>query len=286
VTIIAAPQPDQKTDQEPPALPGPTGLLAPRLSPSRASDFKTCPQKFKFKVVDQLPEPGSIYTVRGTLVHSTLEALFLLTPRERTLAVALDLFTAFLSTAAEEGEMEGLFADAAGEARWEQECRRVLTDYFAVEDPSRFEPVGREVRIEAFLPGVEVRVVGILDRVGRRYDGSFVVTDYKTGAPPALQYANKNFFGLVIYAWLFRQTFGVIPQRLRLLFLDAPEVYSLDPDERKIDAMVMQLSALWKGIERAYQREDWRPRPSALCDYCAFRACCPAWTSPAAEVAS
>ncbi|MCZ6631289.1 MAG: PD-(D/E)XK nuclease family protein, partial [Actinobacteria bacterium] len=39
------------------------------LSPSRAGDFKTCPQLFKFRAIDRLPEPTSIYQARGTTAH-------------------------------------------------------------------------------------------------------------------------------------------------------------------------------------------------------------------------
>src|SRR5687767_10754794 len=145
--------------------------LRPRLSPSRASDFKSCPQKFKFKVVDQLPEPPSVYTARGTLVHETLERLFLLAPSERTLTTALDLFAAGLVATRQAGDLADLFADPAEEATWEATCRRVLENYFSLEDPARFEPVGREVRLEAVLPGTTVRVAGILDRIDRRSDG-------------------------------------------------------------------------------------------------------------------
>ena len=51
-------------------------LETPRLktlSPSRAGDFKTCPQLFKFRAVDRLPEPTSIYQARGTTAHLALK---------------------------------------------------------------------------------------------------------------------------------------------------------------------------------------------------------------------
>ncbi len=46
------------------------------LSPSRASDFMTCPLLYRFRTVDRLPEPFSPAAVRGTLVHKVLEDLF------------------------------------------------------------------------------------------------------------------------------------------------------------------------------------------------------------------
>ncbi|WP_353066785.1 RecB family exonuclease [Arcanobacterium hippocoleae] len=46
------------------------------LSPSRVNDFRQCPLKFRFRVIDQLPEPPSTAALRGTLVHAVLEHLF------------------------------------------------------------------------------------------------------------------------------------------------------------------------------------------------------------------
>jgi putative RecB family exonuclease len=34
--------------------------------------------------------------------------------------------------------------------------------------------------------------------------------------------------------------------------------------------------AVWAAVEKACEREDFRPKPGRLCSYCAFRAYCPA----------
>ena len=46
------------------------------LSPSRASDFKTCPQLYKFKAIDRIATEPTIHQARGTTVHLALERLF------------------------------------------------------------------------------------------------------------------------------------------------------------------------------------------------------------------
>src|SRR2546423_6159004 len=135
-----------------PAVPVEVGLK-PALSPSRASDFKSCPQRFKFRVVDRLPEAPSVYTARGTLVHAALEDLFLLTPAERTLAVALEIFAARRAEAEAAGLLEGLFVSSDDVTRCEGDCRRVIENYFHLEDPATLEPVAREARLHAHLPG-------------------------------------------------------------------------------------------------------------------------------------
>ncbi|HEX2704892.1 MAG TPA: PD-(D/E)XK nuclease family protein, partial [Candidatus Lustribacter sp.] len=61
------------------------------LSPSRASDFMTCPLLYRFRVIDRIPAPPSPAAARGTLVHAVLERLFDLPCDERTLEAAVAL---------------------------------------------------------------------------------------------------------------------------------------------------------------------------------------------------
>src|ERR1700761_1366737 len=62
----------------------------PALSPSRASDFTTCPLLYRFRVIDRIPEPPTTATARGTLVHAVLERLFDRPAAERTPAAAAE----------------------------------------------------------------------------------------------------------------------------------------------------------------------------------------------------
>ncbi|HET6775710.1 MAG TPA: PD-(D/E)XK nuclease family protein, partial [Acidimicrobiales bacterium] len=59
------------------------------LSPSKVSSFTDCALAFRFSAIDRLPEPPTVATTRGTLVHAALERLHLLDPAERTLDAAL-----------------------------------------------------------------------------------------------------------------------------------------------------------------------------------------------------
>ena len=53
------------------------------LSPSRASQFKTCPKQFKFSNIDKIKEPTNEVQAKGTLVHEALEELYKLDVEER-----------------------------------------------------------------------------------------------------------------------------------------------------------------------------------------------------------
>lgn len=257
-----------------------TVLEAPRLletlSPSRASDFKACPQLYKFRSIDRIEEPPNEYQARGTTAHLALQRIFDLPAAARTPERLFDLFReAWMDV--RPIEYADLFAGVDEERRWGIESLEILANYFGVEDPSAIEPVERELDMLEELGGMTIR--GILDRMDETDEG-LVITDYKTGKAPPERYAIPAFFALKIYALLIRRRRGRTPTKLRLLYLNGPVVYELAVSDAQLDAMERQLAALWSVIDLAIRNDHFPTRPSRLCDWCAYRQLCPAWVQP------
>ena len=244
------------------------------LSPSRASDYKQCPQLYKFRAIDRLPEPTTIYQARGTTAHIALQRLFDLPAEARTPEALYDLFRAAW-VEVRGGEYDGLFPDVDKERAWGIESLALLANYFSIEDPASFDPEARELDMLEDLDGITIR--GILDRMDEMPDGRLVITDYKTGKAPPERYALPAFFALKIYALLIRRRVGRTPDEIRLMYLNGPTVYSIPVTDAQLDAMDRQLRALWTAIDRAIVSGDFRPRVSRLCDWCSFQSICPAW---------
>jgi len=257
------------------------GLLE-TLSPSRASDFKTCPQLFKFRAIDKLPEPATVYQARGTTAHLALQRLFDLPAAERTPDILFDLFREAWAEVRIE-EFDGLFESVEDERAWGIESLELLANYFSIEDPTAFDPLDRELDMLEDLEGITIR--GILDRMEETPDGRLVITDYKTGKAPPERYALPAFFALKIYALLIRRRTGRTPDEIQLIYLNGPTVYRISVNDAQLDAMDRQLRALWRAIDAAIDQERFPPRVSRLCDWCSFQSICPAWagTDIAAE---
>ncbi len=254
------------------ALEEETALLS-TLSPSRASDYKTCPQLFKFRAIDKIEAPPTIYQARGTTAHVALQRLFDLPPHERSPEQLFDLFrSAWIEL--RDVEFPELFEDRDTERAWGLESLEVLANYFGIEDPASFEPMDRELDMLEDLEGITIR--GILDRIDETPDG-LVITDYKTGKAPPERYALPAFFALKIYALLVRHRTGSTPTTLRLMYLAGPTVYEIPVTDAQLDAMERQLRALWSAIDRAIENEHFPPRPSRLCDWCSYQDICPAF---------
>jgi putative RecB family exonuclease len=261
------------TPQSDDRVPKPVGLTS--LSPSRAGDYKRCPQLFKFSAIDRISTPPTVHQARGTTAHLALERLFGLPAAERTPARLSDLFReAWQETKAT--DYPDLFDDVESERAWGIESLGILANYFALEDPTSFEPLSNELDMTQTIGDMTIR--GILDRMEESPDG-LVITDYKTGKAPPERYAMSAFFALKIYALLVRIREGRTPAVLRLMYLNGPTVLELPVDDAQLDAMQRQLEALWAAIERAIETDDFPARTGVLCDWCSYRDICPAFAN-------
>lgn len=246
------------------------------LSPSRVADFKACPQLFKFRALDRLPEPVDPRAARGTLVHAVLEQIFNLPPEERTEDRALEMLREVWGRLRAEDELGGIGLSPEEEEAWLGEASRLIRNYFRLEDPSHLEPQELEWWVEHTHESLLLR--GIIDRVEVLPDGQWVLTDYKTGRSPSDSWSLESFFGLRFYALLCWRAFGRLPKELRLVQLGEPIVLTLVPTERMLNALERQLAAVADAVRRALTTGDWRPRPGVMCSRCPHQSVCPAWS--------
>jgi putative RecB family exonuclease len=246
------------------------------LSPSKVSSFKECALAFRFATIDRLPEPPSPWAAKGTMVHRALELLFWEEPAgSRTLGAALSKLERARLEAASDPEFTALELDAEAQAEFFADAEVLVRNYFELEDPDDVHLLGTELGLEVALGTLRLR--GVLDRLELDRDGELVVTDYKTGRSPAVNFEHGRMAGVHFYAFLCEQALGRRPARIQLLHLREPVAISAVPSEQSTRGLRQRTQAIWAAVERACAAEDFRPRVSRLCDVCSFRAYCPAW---------
>jgi putative RecB family exonuclease len=269
------------------------------LSPSRASDFLTCPLLFRFRAIDKFPERPSSAAVRGTLVHAVLEQLYDLPCDERTIDAARALLVPTWEQLLEADphlayallpDEAPFLAESANSlstfdtvptlptdvlAAWLTSADPLIETYFSLEDPTRLEPHSRELRLEVQLEdGPPLR--GIIDRIDVASDSRMRVVDYKTGRSPGSGFEQKSLFQMRFYALMLWRLNGVLPTRLQLIYLGDAQILRYDPTEDELVAFERTIRALWKTITRVAAEGTWQPRPSKLCGWCDHHARCPA----------
>jgi putative RecB family exonuclease len=257
--------------------PGNQTRKRPALSPSRAADFKQCPLLYRFRAIDRLPEPPSTAQLRGSVVHAALEQLYGLPAAERgPQAVDALVDPAWEQVIADEPELAGQL-DTEQQTQLLDEARKLLSGYYRLEDPTRFDPQSCEQRIEVELAdGTLLR--GIIDRIDVAPTGELRVVDYKTGKAPPEARALAEFkamFQMKFYAVALLRSRGVLPTRLRLIYLADGQLLDYSPDEAELLRFEKTLTAIWRAIQSAGATGDFRPRPSRMCDWCPHHEHCP-----------
>jgi putative RecB family exonuclease len=242
-----------------------------RLSFSRVESYTTCPRRFRYAYVDRLPGVPSPHLSFGTSIHAALEAFY---DRKLPSCPTEDELLGFL--------YEGWDSTGFGHAPREQQlefyrhAQDILRRYHRRHADTYRLPAATEAWFE--LPiGYEAVVVGSIDRVDVDDEGRFHVVDYKTNRKVKDRARVAGSLQLAIYALACRHLFGALPATVALEFVVPGVTVSVPIEDIDLEhAREVVLETAAKVRAGAYE-----PTPNRLCDWCDFKAICPAWEGDA-----
>ncbi len=246
------------------------------FSHSRIETFETCPKKYEFAYLLKAPKgPAGIEAFLGSRVHEALEWLYG-EVRACRVPVADESVARFRQLWAE---------------KWSDDVRivrpeRTADDYLAIGEKAlrayhaRYAPFDRDTTV-----GLETRVcldldedhdlVGFVDRIARIADGVWEIHDYKTGTTPATQEQAESDRQLALYEMAVREMYPDardVTLVWHYLACDL-EVRSSRTPEQLADLRERTLAK----VREIEARTSFPARTCALCDWCDYKAICPAW---------
>jgi putative RecB family exonuclease len=250
-----------------------TQELPRSLSPSRLSDFQTCPRRYQYASIERIPQPASYATAKGRFAHHVFEQLFKLAPEERT----VDRARAFVPGAVEAILTEDVRSDIAMDdammKRLLKETEEIITTYFHMEDPTTVTSEGVELRLGATVDGAPL--FGILDRLDRDDDGSLTIVDYKTGGLPNRNYDSQTFANAELYAALCEAKLGEQPTKIRLMYVAKGESIERTVTDVVVKARSHSAASAWEKINRFYDDGEFPATPSVnACRFCSYKDLC------------
>jgi len=251
------------------------------LSPSRASQFKTCPKQFKFANIDKIKEPTTEVQAKGTTVHQALEDLFDLKPDERNTEKLHNLFREAWTKVRGNDEHHNLFSSVEEEREWGLDGLKLLNNYMSIEDPTSFEPLERKRWVRGSIEDLNLR--GILDRMDRNNKGELVIVDYKSGKAPLSKYKEPRFFALKLYALLIQKELGEMPSELKLIYLKNSTIHTLKVTQDSLDQVKIEVLEIWNNIKKAFESNEFPATKNTLCDWCYYKPICPVFNENAPD---
>ena len=238
--------------------------LPPGSPPHRSRRSRTARWPSGSRPSTTCPSPRRRPPCGARLVHAALEQLFASARAERTLERGLACLADAHAALRADPEFLGLGPRRRGRAapsspRPSGWCATTSCSRTPPRSPHRHRaaPRGRARRPE---------LIGIIDRLELDEDGGLVVTDYKTGPRPAERFEQGRLGGVHFYSLLCEELFGQRPAKVQLLHLARARGHHAVA-HRAVDPWAAPQGGrrLWQAVERACEREDFRPRSRARC---------------------
>lgn len=250
-----------------------------RTSYSALDTFKQCPQKFKFQIIDKIKAPKIPEAVFGNSVHGALKFMFSRDPLYPTIDEVSANFSENWRAASQKADLDKNLVDT-----YDDSGRSMLKKFYSANPPWNFSVVDTESRFEVPLQsedGNESHILaGIIDRVDKIGDGEYEIIDYKTNRRlPSQSAADENLQMSIYHMALMRRWPNTNPAKIKLslYFLKHNEKISSSRSHEALSATSEAVLKTIKEIQKNISGNAWKPNPSPLCDWCAYKSICPAW---------
>ncbi|MFQ5989861.1 MAG: ATP-dependent helicase [Candidatus Methylomirabilales bacterium] len=239
------------------------------LSYFSVDDYRTCPLKYKYIQILQVPIREHHTVIYGKALHDAVQAYFRHKMRGRSLTRE-ELWSVFEGSWVSRG-----FLSREHEERRLEMGRQTLSRFYDREEEAETIPTYVEKEF-GFTLGRD-RVIGRWDRVDVRGE-EVAIVDYKSSdirQPKEAARRARESLQLAIYALAYRQMHDRIPTRVELHFLES----GLTGTAKKTEEDMEETTKIIKEVAAGIRDRDFTAKPSYMaCGYCAFRGICPsAW---------
>ena len=246
-----------------------------RASPSRLLAWVDCPRRYRLQYLDRPSPPARpqrAHTSVGVAVHNALRDWWDLAPAERTPQAGAELVrTSWIDVG---------FRDGDQSLEWRARAQQHVTAYLTEVDPAA-QPLGIERTVS--LKTESLALQGRIDRLDERPEGLTVV-DYKTSRVAPTDDDARTSLPLALYAAAVWKMFRRRCVRVELHHLPSGSVAVHEHTGDSLKRKIAEAESIASDARRA--EEDYAEHGvdsgrfpanvGPLCQWCDFRAHCPA----------
>ena len=246
-----------------------------RLSFSRVDTYESCPLRYRFSYIDELPGVPGPHLSWGSSIHAALETWWdQKLPEPPPVEVLLE---ALYDQWDDEG-FAGMERDE--KVRWYRHAQDVLRRHHE-RYASQYSPaVATEQWFEIDLGGA-ITVVGSIDHVARTPSGGIGIVDWKTNRKAKTRAQVAGSLQLAVYAIAAQHLWGHDPEWVALDFVVPGVRVTVDRSEIDTESAVARIL----DVAGQIRAQAYEPKPSGLCPWCDYRDECPAFAGEGPDVA-
>lgn len=231
------------------------------LSASKIGEYETCPLKYNFRYVVQVPTPPQHTLSFGNSMHAVLHRLgtATLSGQRPSLDDALLWFD-------QQWIPEGYISPEHAAARKEAGGAALRAYLSAHPELLATPPLAVEVPFSLQLS--TTRITGRIDRIDRAENGAVIITDFKTGEGKGKDASTDT--QLSIYALATRKSLGLEPATLRFAYVETggEEASTRTPEQDTETARQIE------DVAARIRRGEFHATPGYWCRFCDFRKIC------------
>ncbi|OGC05380.1 hypothetical protein A2230_02655 [candidate division WOR-1 bacterium RIFOXYA2_FULL_36_21] len=234
-------------------------------------DYLTCPLKYKYVHILNVPLLPSHTIMYGSALHKAVQSYF--SARIKNIKfVEKDLIDAFKNNWSSEG-----FISREHEERRFEVGIKSLKKFYKEAEKSTLTP--KFVEKEFKFKRGNVQIAGRFDLVltdnrQQTTDDRLIIVDFKSTEVKDQESADKkakNSMQLAIYSMAWQEMFGKIPDLLQLHFLDSGHVGSTKKELKELDKIWDKI----KKVEDGIRSSSFHATPGAIqCGYCPYSEIC------------
>jgi len=233
------------------------------VSYSQIDTFKTCPLKYKYRYILQVPAQPHHALSFGQSIHDTLRHFHQFEQKGHKPKLK-DLLYLYKQYFREEG-----YDSAAHKKERFKAGDKALRKYYKTYKKSLGKPIYLEKSFRLTIDGIPL--YGKIDRVDQK-NGAYEIIDYKTGSSQDKKRVDKD-EQLSIYALGAKHALGFTPKNLSLYFLEADKLITTQRSEQDLSDTMARLK---KRIQEM-KNSDFPAKPGYPfpCNYCEYNQICP-----------
>ena len=231
------------------------------LSYTQVNTYKTCPLKYKYSYILNIPQPPAHALSFGSTIHDTLRDF-----HSASMAGSVSLDQMF-SMYEDNWQPAGYMSQEHRETR-QEEGKKLLERYYEQNKNEKSKPIALEKGFNIWLGGI--KFFGRIDRIDELPDGGGEIVDYKTGQPKDQKYVDKD-DQVTFYAIGAQEALGYKPKQMSLYFVETGEKVVTTRTDEQLEEAKKDVSKIVTEMKKG----DFEATPGMQCNWCAYREICP-----------
>jgi len=245
------------------------------ISYSQIRLYKSCPRKYYYYYVEKRTSPVKDKVFLGVVFHAVVEHYFekKIAGKDITTDRLLEVFAERFESLRGQQEIDWETPQSPNETH---KRGIAFVKYFMREVAPTIDPLMVEKELWAELPGMDVKLRGVIDLV----ETDFSITDFKTTtAKWSKSRIRGSYLQMVIYRYLFEKAFGDVISQLKFKIIYSKKATNIKHQEvvvkaGDVDCDYTQMIDIIKFVVESIQKEVFYKNENYSCGFCEFKDFC------------